>query len=108
MGRNYNVGKSGRSRFGLGRRNKKAKANERIQLMEREIQAEGGDVYRDLPDPADRPRRDSDALGSLAGTPTEDRHMELGHPGTGAGRDQNPATGNAFRDELRRQQNERL
>ncbi|KAI0102699.1 hypothetical protein GGR51DRAFT_526690 [Nemania sp. FL0031] len=106
MGRNYDVGKGGRSRFGLKkRRNKAAKASERIQLMERELRAEGGDVYRDLPDPAAaRPRRDSDALGSLAGTPTEDRHMELGRPDA---RDRSPATGNAFRDELKRQENER-
>ncbi|KAI0810032.1 hypothetical protein GGR55DRAFT_647727 [Xylaria sp. FL0064] len=111
MGRNYKVGKTGRgvrSRLGLGSRKKAAKANERIQLMEREIQAEGGDIYRDLPDPASRPRRDSDALGSLAGTPTEDRHFEIGRPGAGVGRDQSPATGNAFRDELKRQDNERL
>ncbi|KAI8944543.1 hypothetical protein F4801DRAFT_585317 [Xylaria longipes] len=103
MGRNYDVGKSGRSRFRLGKRSKAVKASERIQLMEREIQAEGGEVYRDLPDPADRPRRDSDALGSLAGTPTEDRRMDLGRPGAAG----NPATGNAFRDELKRQENER-
>ncbi|KAI0505659.1 hypothetical protein F5B22DRAFT_627298 [Xylaria bambusicola] len=106
MGRNYNVTKKGRgvrSRLGLGGRNKKAKANERIQLMEREIHAEGGEVYRDLPDPADRPRRDSDALGSLASTPTEDRRMDFG---AGEGRN-NQTTGNAFRDELRRQDNER-
>ncbi|KAI0859646.1 hypothetical protein F4860DRAFT_481738 [Xylaria cubensis] len=104
MGRNYDVGKSGRSRFRFGKRNKAAKANERIQLMEREVQAEGGEVYRDLPDPAaDRPRRDSDALGSLAGTPTEDRRMELGHPGAA----NSTTTGNAFRNELRRQENER-
>ncbi|GAW11366.1 hypothetical protein ANO14919_007100 [Xylariales sp. No.14919] len=110
MGRNYKVGKigkSGRSRFGLGKRNKAAKANERIQLMEREIQAEGGEVYRDLPDPTDRPRRDSDALGSLAGTPTEDRRMDFGHPGEANGRDRSPATGNTFRDEIRRQDNQR-
>ncbi|KAI0536802.1 hypothetical protein GGR58DRAFT_474208 [Xylaria digitata] len=104
MGRNYDVGKTRkglRPRLGLGKRNKATKANERIQLMEREIQAEGGELYRDLPDPADRPRRDSDALGSLAGTPTEDRRMEFG-------RDHNPTTGNAFRDEIRRQDNERF
>ncbi|KAI1174809.1 hypothetical protein F4777DRAFT_552533 [Nemania sp. FL0916] len=112
MGRNYEVGKSKRSRFGLGRkRTKAAKASERIQLMEREIRAEGGEVYRDLPDPADRPRRDSDALGSLAGTPTEDRRMELGHPGGENARSRSrspaPVTGNAFRDELQRQERER-
>ncbi|KAI0430142.1 hypothetical protein F5Y09DRAFT_308584 [Xylaria sp. FL1042] len=111
MGRNYKVGKTGRgvrSRLGLGGRNKTAKANERIQLMERDIKADGGEIYRDLPDPASRPRRDSDALGSLAGTPTEDRHFEIGRPGAGVGRDQSPATGNTFRDELKRQDNERL
>lgn len=107
MGRNYKVGKSGRgmrARLGLGGRDKKVRATERIQLMEREIHAEGGEVYRDLPDPADRPRRDSDALGSLAGTPTEDRRMDFG------GRENsnsNQATGNAFRDELKRQENAR-
>ncbi|KAI1749808.1 hypothetical protein F4782DRAFT_533067 [Xylaria castorea] len=106
MGRNYDVGKSGRSRFRFGKRSKAAKASkasERIQLMEREVQAEGGEVYRDLPNPADRPRRDSDALGSLAGTPTEDRRMELGRPGVA----DSPTTGNAFRDEIRRQDHER-
>lgn len=107
MGRNYDVGKSGRSRFGRKKRGKAAKVNERIQLMERELQAEGGEVYRDLPHPADRARRDSDALGSLAGTPTEDRRMDLGHPGAGDGADRSPVPGNAFRDELRRQENER-
>ncbi|KAI3319277.1 hypothetical protein HD806DRAFT_509542 [Xylariaceae sp. AK1471] len=110
MGRNYDVSKTGRSRFGLKKRDKadKAnKANERIQLMEREIEAEGGGVYRDLPDPANRPRRDSDALGSLAGTPTEDRHMDLSYPSTRDERDRSPATGNAFRNELKRQADER-
>ncbi|KAI1109117.1 hypothetical protein F5Y14DRAFT_433575 [Nemania sp. NC0429] len=108
MGSHFDVGKPGRSRFGQKKRAKAANANERIQLMERELQAEGGEVYRDLPDPADRPRRDSDALGSLAGTPTEDRRMELGHPGAGGdGSNRTQGTGNAFRDELRRQENER-
>ncbi|KAI8623208.1 hypothetical protein F5Y19DRAFT_481954 [Xylariaceae sp. FL1651] len=102
--RGYGIGKSGRSRLGLGKRNK---ANERIQLMEREIAAEGGEVYHDLPDPSDRPRRDSDALGSLAGTPTEERRMDLGRPGIRDEHDRSPATGNAFRDELKRQANEK-
>ncbi|KAI1392938.1 uncharacterized protein F4822DRAFT_392635 [Hypoxylon trugodes] len=93
----YGVGKSARSRMGLGKRNK---ANERIQLMERELEADGGDVYRDMPD---RPRRDSDALGSLAGTPTEERRMDFHGPGSRDQRDRN-----LFRDELRRQDNERL
>ncbi|KAI0845645.1 hypothetical protein F5Y00DRAFT_163407 [Daldinia vernicosa] len=86
----YGVGKSSRSRMGLGKKNK---ANERIQLMQREIEADGGEVYHDEPD---RPRRDSDALGSLAGTPTEERHMDF--------REQQDR--NMFREELRRQ-NER-
>ncbi|KAJ9132967.1 hypothetical protein NKR23_g11045 [Pleurostoma richardsiae] len=43
------------------------------------------------------PRRDSDALGSLAGTPTEDRQMGFDRPGGG----------NVFRDELSRQERER-
>ncbi|GAW27033.1 hypothetical protein SAMD00023353_6400220 [Rosellinia necatrix] len=106
MGRNYDVSKTGRSRFGLKKRNRAAKASERIQLMEREIAAEGGDVYRDLPDPADRPRRDSDALGSLASTPTDERQMQLGHSAAGDA-SRTPATGNTFRDELRRQDRER-
>jgi len=100
MGRNYEVGKSGRSRLGFKKRNK-MDPNKRIQLMEQEIEAEGGQAYHDLPDPANRPRRDSDALGSLAGTPTEDRRMDLDSGRT-------PATGNAFRDELRRQAEERF
>ncbi|KAI0393750.1 hypothetical protein F5Y17DRAFT_431237 [Xylariaceae sp. FL0594] len=109
MGRNYDV--SGSSRFGLKKKKKnknKMSANERIQLMEREIEAEGGAVYRDLPDPAaNRPRRDSDALGSLAGTPTRDRRMDFDEFDV-AGRTPAPApSGNAFRDELRRQADER-
>ncbi|KAI2628078.1 hypothetical protein GGS26DRAFT_132476 [Hypomontagnella submonticulosa] len=93
----YGIGKSSRSRMGFGKKNK---ANERIQLMEREIEAEGGEVYRDMPD---RPRRDSDALGSLAGTPTEERRMDFHVPGSRDQRDRN-----LFRDELRRQNDERL
>ncbi|KAI1819146.1 hypothetical protein F4861DRAFT_167145 [Xylaria intraflava] len=107
MGRNYDVGKMRPPRFGLGRRNKAADANGRIQLMQREIEAEGGEVYRDLPDPADMPRRDSDALGSLVSTPTEDRRMNLGRGPVSDGEGHGLATGNTFRDELRRQANER-
>ncbi|KAI2783802.1 hypothetical protein F4815DRAFT_314751 [Daldinia loculata] len=86
----YGVGKSSRSRMGLSKKNK---ANERIQLMQREVEADGGEIYHDEPD---RPRRDSDALGSLAGTPTEERRMDF--------REQQDR--NMFREELRRQ-NER-
>lgn len=45
------------------------------------------------------PRRDSDALGSLAGTPTEERQMDFRRGGAGGG--------NAFRDEITRQERER-
>ncbi|KAI0178979.1 hypothetical protein GGR52DRAFT_534316 [Hypoxylon sp. FL1284] len=96
----YGIGKSGRSRMGLSKQNK---ANERIQLMEREIEANGGEVYRDVPQ---RPRRDSDALGSLAGTPTEDRRMDFHPPGSRNQREQPAGDRNIFRDEMRRQDDE--
>ena len=54
----------------------------------------------------ERPRRDSDALGSLAGTPTDDRFGADHRPRTAQG--ENGSTGNAFRDELRRQNNNRI
>ena len=88
--------------FPLGKRaraNKQRKADERIQLMERELAAEGGGVYRDDVSPPSIPRRDSDALGSLAGTPTEDRRMDFDSGATGK---------NRFRDELKRQNDERM
>ncbi|KAI1459934.1 hypothetical protein F4805DRAFT_36721 [Annulohypoxylon moriforme] len=99
----YGIGKSSRSRMGFGK--DKAKANERIQLMEREVEANGGEVYRDVPE---IPRRDSDALGSLAGTPTEDRRMDFHRPGSRDQRDRSRPSRNVFQDELRRQQNERI
>ncbi|KAI1262885.1 hypothetical protein F5Y18DRAFT_396565 [Xylariaceae sp. FL1019] len=89
----------------ISRTRKTRKANERIQLMEREVAAEGGEMYRDIPEPPQRPRRDSNDLGSLAGTPTEDRQMNLGRP---TDRGDSPTRGNAFRDELKRQDNQRL
>ncbi|KAI2622455.1 hypothetical protein GGR54DRAFT_64648 [Hypoxylon sp. NC1633] len=98
----YGIGKSSRSRMGFGKKNK---ANERIQLMEREVEADGGEIYRDAPG---RPRRDSDALGSLAGTPTEERRMDFYGPGSRDQRDRPEGDRNIFRDELRRQDNERL
>ncbi|OAA54166.1 hypothetical protein SPI_09100 [Niveomyces insectorum RCEF 264] len=60
-------------------------------------------------DSHDRPRRDSDALGSLAGTPTEERFTAFHRPRTASGattgnNNNNSSTGNAFRDELRRQE----
>jgi hypothetical protein len=89
MGRRngYGVGKSRSQRLGL--RKKKDGA---IQLREQELTA--GGQYRDVPLPDERnpthghARADSDALGSLAGTPTEER---AGY----------------FRDEMRRQEQNR-
>ncbi|CAK7228984.1 hypothetical protein SBRCBS47491_007095 [Sporothrix bragantina] len=54
----------------------------------------------------ERPRRDSDSLGSLAGTPTDERFDDAHRPRTARGEANNGSTGNAFRDELRRQQND--
>ncbi|KAF6818142.1 hypothetical protein CSOJ01_02023 [Colletotrichum sojae] len=97
----YGVGKSRAHR--LGQRVRKSVfrggKDQGIALRTREINPDGYQ-YRD--DPVDqhrdggRPRRDSDALGSLAGSPTEDRFP-----------DQGPRGGNVFRDELRRQERER-
>ena len=90
MGRRngYGVGKSRSQRLGLGK--KKAGA---IRLREQELTA--GGQYRDAPvqredsgRAASHARADSDALGSLAGTPTEERT-------------------NYFRDEMRRQEQSR-
>ncbi|KAH8655171.1 hypothetical protein BX600DRAFT_469227 [Xylariales sp. PMI_506] len=80
------------------------KAAERVQLMEREIAAEGGQVYQDDPfhSPIGIPRRDSDALGSLAGTPIEDRRMDFHRPSTRDDQDRS----NVFRDELKRQRDD--
>jgi hypothetical protein len=89
MGRRngYGVGKSRTQRMGLGKKDKGA-----IRLREQELTAEG--QYRDTV-PIDQhtasrghARADSDALGSLAGTPTEERQ-------------------NYFRDEMRRQEERR-
>ncbi|KAK1757357.1 hypothetical protein QBC47DRAFT_375772 [Echria macrotheca] len=121
----YGVGKSRRQRlFGKGNGKK-----EGIRLMEREVgggdeqeeERRGRTTYRDEPSPAavggngdaggwtrEIPgrvddglgRRDSDALGSLAGTPTQDRRFEFGRGGDKGG--------NAFRDELDRQAKERF
>ncbi|KAH8899216.1 hypothetical protein GQ53DRAFT_302783 [Thozetella sp. PMI_491] len=105
----YGAGKSRAARM-MGSRSRRNK-EQGIRLMERDV---GGlpehEVYRDVPETrrkqAERhvepldvgiARRDSDALGSLAGTPTEERHMDLGRPGKG----------NVFRDELSRQNIER-
>ncbi|KAE9368456.1 hypothetical protein N431DRAFT_347489 [Stipitochalara longipes BDJ] len=79
MGRRngYGVGKSRSQRLGL--RKKKDGA---IQLRDQELTA--GGQYRDAPLPQERERpfgharADSDALGSLAGTPTEERTNYFG------------------------------
>jgi hypothetical protein len=85
MGRRggYGVGKSRRQRLGLGK-----KKSEAIQLREQELRT--GPQYTDNPDrrSPQHARADSDALGSLAGTPTEERT-------------------NYFGDEMDRQQNHR-
>jgi hypothetical protein len=89
MGRRngYGVGKSRTQRLGLGKKNSGA-----IRLREQELTA--GGQYRDtLAEREERSRAghtrtDSDTLGSLAGTPTEERP-------------------NYFRDEMRRQEQNR-
>jgi hypothetical protein len=91
MGRRkgYGTGKSRAQRLGL-RKNKKDGG---IQLREQELTA--GGQYRDVPEnrntsrTAGHARADSDALGSLAGSPTEERT-------------------NYFRDEMRRQEQSRF
>lgn len=98
----YGVGKSARSRMGLGKNKKKAAA-ERLQLMERELTADGHHVYRDVPEPGIA-RRDSDALGSLAGTPTLDRRMDFGRPPASDDHNGPAASGSNYsRDELKPQ-----
>ena len=88
MGRRngYGVGKSRTQRLGL------KKKDGAIQLREQELTA--GGQYRDAPVPEERERRsgraraDSDSLGSLAGSPIEERT-------------------NYFRDEMQRQERNR-
>lgn len=107
-------------KIGMSKRRREQKAAERVQLMEREVAASGGQVYRDepdhhagVPDHMDIPRRDSDALGSLVGTPAEERHMDFAHalqaPGSRDEREA-PAAGetNRFRAEMKRQDQDRL
>lgn len=126
MGRRggYGVGKSRRQRV-FGGAGKKERKEQGIRLMERDVTgAAGGEVYRDEVGPERQrpqrprvdvpraegggsfdfgvPRRDSDALGSLAGSPTEERHPD------GFGRPPKGGNGNAFRDELSRQERERF
>ncbi|KAK6215034.1 hypothetical protein QIS74_08053 [Colletotrichum tabaci] len=103
----YGVGKSRAQRLGARVRQSvfpRSRKDRGIQLrQQREMSPDGGYVYRDEPldsqhqqQPAGRPRRDSDALGSLAGSPTSTHFPDHGAQG-----------GNAFREELRRQERER-
>lgn len=110
----YGAGKSARTRLKMG---KSQKFKEHIQLREREIiqagqpsPAAGGPpspmFYRDdsppLPSPS-RPRmahNDDEDLGSLVGTPTEDRKMQFDGTKAAGGGEQ---TGNVFREEMQRQ-----
>jgi Ykl077w/Psg1 (Pma1 Stabilization in Golgi) len=97
MGRRtgYGIGKSHRQRLGLSRKDKAGAIALRDHDLAATADGEAG-VYRDVPVrretslPQHR-RTDSDTLGSLAGTPTEDR----------------PRGVNLFREELRRQERER-
>ncbi|KAL0935035.1 uncharacterized protein CTRU02_209626 [Colletotrichum truncatum] len=101
----YGVGKSRAQR--LGQRVRKSVfrggKDRGIALRTREISPDG---YQYHDNPVDqhhdvgRPRRDSDALGSLAGSPTEDRFHDRFQ-------DTGVQGGNAFRDEMRRQERER-
>lgn len=90
MGRQqgYGVGKSRRQRLGL------SKKSGAIRLREQELTADG--QYRDVPVQQEarvpgHMRGDSDGLASLVATPTEE----------------GPRGGNVFRDEIRRQEQER-
>lgn len=90
----------GRARRGYsGRRQRRllrsADKDRAIQLQAAPLSPLGPHYRDDLY----RPRRDSDALGSLAGSPAKDTFDAPAH-GDGHGR-------NAFRDELRRQAQER-
>ncbi|KAF9876714.1 hypothetical protein CkaCkLH20_05560 [Colletotrichum karsti] len=103
----YGVGKSRAQRLGQKVRKSvfRGGKDRGIALRTREISPDGYE-YRDHPVEHNqhqqqqygvgRPRRDSDALGSLAGSPTEDRFPDNGVHG-----------GNAFREEMRRQERER-
>jgi Ykl077w/Psg1 (Pma1 Stabilization in Golgi) len=114
----YGIGKS-RARRMMGKGSTRKNKEQGIQLMEREVVAgDGGQVYHDEPrdqqqhggwhhepprrvdDSPGHARRDSDVLGSLAGSPTEDRHFEFPR--------QERGNNNAFRDELDRQERHRV
>ncbi|KAK2023789.1 hypothetical protein LX32DRAFT_644241 [Colletotrichum zoysiae] len=104
----YGIGKARAQRLGARVRQSvfHGRKDRGIQLREREMDLGGdGYVYRDEPlpgqRPAGRPRRDSDSLGSLADSPTSTHFQDQDVRGAGGG-------GNAFREELRRQERERF
>jgi hypothetical protein len=105
----HGLGKVPRTRVAFGKRRREKKAAQRVALLEQELAMNGGQ-YRDVPDrfEVEIPRRDSDALGSLAGTPTEDRRLDFHQPDTRDGRPAAAGGGerNLFRDELKRQDGE--
>jgi len=116
----YGVGKSRRQRlFGKGAHKEQA-----VRLMDRDAIGSDGRAYRDeplhddrdeewksevpgrgrsrfRPDEQEMPRRDSDALGSLAGTPTRERHFDFSRPGES---NNNKDGSNIFRAEMERQE----
>jgi hypothetical protein len=118
----YGIGKSRASRM-RRRGGRRADKEGAIRLTDREA-VPAAHEYRDVPDAQRRPgkaaeaglqvrlpdgesqwdldahvptRRDSDSLGSLVGTPTENKRIDFHRPNRG----------NAFRDELTRQERER-
>lgn len=95
MGRNRKgyTGRRARRMLGIDR-NK----SQDINLDVRPVGPIGGGVYHDVPEERlDRYNDDDDALGSLAGTPVDDRFPEQGTAGAS----------NAFRDEISRQDRQR-
>ena len=106
-GRNgYATGKSRAQRMATKVRHsimRKGGNDRGIRLTERDVPAH--QQYRDAPPPVERgvegmPRRDSDALGSLAGSPVDNWFQPQGVTGGNGG--------NAFRDEMARQDRERF
>jgi hypothetical protein len=97
----YGVGKSRAQRLGARVRKSMGRGKDHgaIQLVEREVPYE--QQYRDAPErgrTTERARRDSD-LGSLAGSPVGDRFRAQGVSGGGR---------NVFREEMRRQDQDRF
>ena len=94
----YGVGKArakrlaGNVRKSLRRKEERGIMLEQWDDISREDLSHGGERYKDVP----APRRDSDVLGSLAGTPVNDRFPSSPAPRDGEGR-------NVFREEMQRQ-----